>query len=61
VGRRVRRKVNALPQGPSRRDHRAAKVWKEHIWLETFKHSMRPLHEIVGVDASHVAITDSGA
>jgi hypothetical protein len=33
--------------------------WSEKIWLETFKNWMRALNEIVGVDASRVAITDA--
>jgi hypothetical protein len=32
--------------------------WSETIWLDTFKTWMRALHEIVGVEANHVAITD---
>jgi hypothetical protein len=33
-------------------------TWSETIWLDTFKAWMRALHEVVGVDASRVAITD---
>lgn len=33
--------------------------WSERIWLETFKNWMLALSEIVGANASKVAITDS--
>jgi hypothetical protein len=32
--------------------------WSEMIWLETFKNWMRALHEVVGVEANKVAISD---
>jgi hypothetical protein len=33
-------------------------VWGETVWLGTFLNWMRALHDIVGVDADQVAITD---
>jgi hypothetical protein len=32
--------------------------WGETIWLGTFLNWLRALHDIVGIDADHVAITD---
>jgi hypothetical protein len=32
--------------------------WSESIWLNTFKSWMISLHSIVGVDVTHVAVTD---
>jgi hypothetical protein len=32
--------------------------WSEYIWLDVFKSWMVSMHEIVGVNVTHVAITD---
>jgi hypothetical protein len=32
--------------------------WSESIWLDVFKSWMVSLHEIVGIDVTHVAVTD---
>jgi hypothetical protein len=32
--------------------------WSESIWLDVFKSWMVSLHDIVGIDVTHVAVTD---
>jgi hypothetical protein len=32
--------------------------WSESIWLDVFKSWMVSMHEIVGIDVTHVAVTD---